>query len=75
MEARDPVVVVLDLVEAELGDELRIGRIDAAHLVDRHLPRLELGAFLIVGEAADQHFAAGAVLIGEAGGVDGRELR
>ena len=48
VQARDPVVVVLDGVEAELRDELRIVGVDAAHLVDGHLPLLELGGFLVV---------------------------
>ena len=43
VQAGDPVVVVLDGGEAELGDELRIVGVDAAHLVDGHLPLLELG--------------------------------
>ena len=54
MQARDPVVVVLDCGEAELGNELRIGGVDAAHLVDRHLPFLELSAFLVVGKITHQ---------------------
>ena len=50
VEARDPVVVILDGGEAERGDELRIVGLDAAHLVDGHLPLLELGGFLGVSE-------------------------
>ena len=74
VEAGDPVVVVLDGCEAELGDELRIVRVDATHLVDGHLPLLELGAFLGVSEIAHQQFAAGLFLVREAGGVDGCEF-
>ena len=74
MEARDPVVVVLDGGEAELGNELRVSGVDAAHLVHRHLPFLEFGSFLVVCEAPDEQFEADLVLVGEPGGIDGREL-
>ena len=75
VQAGDPVVVVLDRGEAELSHELRIDRIDAAHLVNGHLPRFELGGLLVVGEAADEEFAADLVLVREPGGIDGSELQ
>ena len=41
VEARDVVVVILDSGEAEARDELRQGEMEAAELVDRHLPGFE----------------------------------
>ena len=44
---------------------------DAAHLVHGHLPLLELRGLLVLGELAQQQFAADLFLVREAGGVDG----
>ena len=57
-QPRDPVVVVLHVIKAELCHQLRIGGIDAAHLRHRHLPFLELGAFNVVGQIGQQHVVA-----------------
>jgi len=73
VEAGDPVVVVLDGGEAELGHDLRVRGVDAAHLVDGHLPLFEFGGFLVFGEGAQEQLAADLFLVGESGGVDGGE--
>jgi hypothetical protein len=69
-EARDVVVVVLRGGEAESGDELGQGEMEAVELVDGHLPGLESGLFLVFDELADHEVLAEDFLIGEAGGVD-----
>ena len=73
MEAGDPVVVVLYRGEGELGYELRVGGVDAAHLVDGHLPLFELGGFLVFGELAQEQIAADFFLVGESIGIYGGE--
>ena len=47
---------------------------EAAELVDGHLPGLERGLFLIFDQLADHEVFAEDFLIGEAGGVDFAEL-
>ncbi len=44
---------------------------DAAHLVDGHLPLLELGGLLVFGRMAQQQVAADLLLVGQSGGIDG----
>ncbi len=75
VQARDPVVVVLHRGEAQLGGQSRIVAVDAAHLVDRHLPLLELRGLLVDLEAANQQILAGLLLVGESGGIDGRQAQ
>jgi hypothetical protein len=70
IEARDVVVVVLDGGEAEAGDELRQGEMEAVELVDGHLPGLEGGLLLVFDELADHEVLTEDLLIGEVGGVD-----
>ena len=70
---RDPVVIVLDVVKAELRDQLRVVGIDAAHLVDGHLPLFKLGGLLVVGDGAHQDLAAVLFLLRQPGGIDGGE--
>ena len=74
VQAGDPVVVVLDGGEAELGRQLRVGGLDAAQLGYGHLPLLELHGFLIIGKPAQQQIPAGFLLLGEAVGIDGGKL-
>jgi hypothetical protein len=69
----DPVVVVLHRGEAQLRRQLRISRLNAAHLVQRHLPLLEPNRLLIVGKLAQQQIAADLLLVGEPGRVNARQ--
>ena len=73
VQAGDPVVVVLDGGEGELGDEVWVGDLDAGALGDGHLPLLEVCGLLAFGEEAQQQFAAGFFPIGQSGGIDGCE--
>ena len=75
VQAGDPVVVVLNGVEAELGHEARILGVDAVHLVEGHLPLFELGGLLVLVELAQQQVLADLFLISETGWVDGREAK
>jgi hypothetical protein len=63
----------LTVVEAELGHKARIGCVDAAHLVDWHLPLLELAASWSSVNLAEEQLAADLLLVSEPGGVDGGE--
>ena len=75
VQAGDPVVVVLDGSEAQLGHQLRVGGVDAAHLVNRQLPLLELRRLFVFGKLAQQQVAADFLLVGEAGRVNGRQAQ
>ena len=50
MQPRNPVVVILHRGKAELRHQLRIGVVDAVHLVHRHLPLLEVRRLLVLGK-------------------------
>ena len=67
VQPRDPVVVVLHRGELELGHQLRIRGVDAAHLVHRHLPGLEVAPLFVHGKPAQQQFAADLFLVRESG--------
>ncbi len=73
MQPRYPVVVILHRSKAELRHQLRPIVVDAAHLVDRHLPLLELGGLLVIGKLPQQQFAAGLFLNCKTGGVNGSQ--
>ena len=71
VEAGDPVVVVLDGGEGELGGEVRIGDLDAGALGDGHLPFFEVRCLLVLGEAAQKQIAAGLFLLRQTFRSDG----
>ena len=75
MQPRDPVVVIFHRGETQHGRQPRIVVVDAAHLVHRHLPLLELRAFLVQFEFAHEQILARLLLVGEPGGVDRRQAQ
>ena len=75
VQARDPVVVVLHRGEAQLGGQIGIVPVDAAHLVNGHLPLFELRGLLVRRRICASAVLAGLLLVGETGGVDGRETQ
>src|SRR5579864_9535442 len=71
--AGDEVVVVLDAGEGEHRDERRRLDVDAAELVDRHLPRLEPRLLEELAQVAHHQRLVEGLLLGKAGRVDGLE--
>src|SRR5579863_9317351 len=70
MEPRDPVVVVFGGRESKPCRQLRIARVDAIHLVYRHLPLLEFVRLLVLCETANQQLARNLLLISQASRID-----
>ena len=73
VQTGDPVVVILDRGEAQLRRKVGVRGVDAAELVDGHLPILELSALRVVGKLAQHQFATGLLLVGEPCGINGRQ--
>jgi len=74
VQAGNPIVVILDGGEVELRYQLRKGGVNAAHLIQREFPGLELRGLGIVGKLTQQQIAADLFLVGEASRIDGRKL-
>jgi hypothetical protein len=73
VQPRDPVVVVLHRSETQLGHQLRVGGVNAAHLVHGHLPLFEIRSLGILGKMAQQKLTADLLLVSQSSGVDGRQ--
>ena len=75
LQARDVIVVVLDRRERKQRNELRGVDVNAAHLVDRHLPVFERRVIELLLQPAHYQRLVQGFLLGEARRVDRLEAR